>query len=171
MRQSSLIRSCVLALPLLACDSAPRPAPDAGGTSVAGPAPLSDADRAAIEAADSAFAAAANAGNVDGVVAVYAPDGSLLPPNAPGLKGSEGIRRFWAGLLDAYTATFELETDEIDGRGDLAYVVGRYRLTGRPKGKAPALEDQGKYLEVLKRQPDGSWKYAVDMYNSDRPMK
>ena len=105
------------------------------------------------------------------MVAVYASDGALLPPNAPALEGSEAIRGFWGGFLEAYTAKFELETGKIDGRGDLAYVTGKYRLTGTPKGKAPAMADQGKYVEVLKRQSDGSWRYAVDMYSSSLPAK
>jgi hypothetical protein len=33
-----------------------------------------------------------------------------------------------------------------------------------------ALRDEGKFLEVLRRQPDGSWRYAVDMYSSDLPV-
>ena len=171
MCQWSLFGFCVLGLSIMACDPAPRPAANADGTTAAAPAPLSDADRAAIKAVDSAFAAAASAGTVDGVVAIYASDGSLLPPNAPALEGSEAIRGFWGGFLEAYTAKFELETGDIEGRGDLAYVVGKYRLTGTPKGKAPPITDEGKYLEVLKRQADGTWKYAVDMYSSNLPAK
>ena len=164
-----------LAVLLAACGPA-RPAGDAAvsdtAAAPAATAPLTEADLAAIRAADSTFGAAASAGDIDGVVSVYAPDGSLLPPNAPGMKGSEAIRGFWGGLLQAYSTKFELETDQIEGRGDLAYVVGRYRLTGTPKAKGtPPLADQGKFVEVLKRQPDGSWKYAVDIYNSDLPAK
>ena len=29
---------------------------------------------------------------------------------------------------------------------------------------------EGKFLEVLKRQPDGSWSYVVDMYSSNCPI-
>jgi ketosteroid isomerase-like protein len=27
----------------------------------------------------------------------------------------------------------------------------------------------GKFLDILKKQPDGGWKIAVDCYNSDSP--
>jgi ketosteroid isomerase-like protein len=30
-------------------------------------------------------------------------------------------------------------------------------------------QDHGKYVEVWKKQPDGSWKCVIDMYNSDVP--
>ena len=164
-----------LALILAACGRASPPAGHAAGDSTAAPAaaaPLAEADLAGIRAADSAFEASATAGDIDGVVGVYAADAALLPPNLPGMKGSEAIRTFWGGFLQAYTLAFELETDQIEGRGDLAYVVGRYRLTATPKAKGPPpLKDEGKFVEVLKRQSDGGWKYAVDIYNSDLPLK
>jgi ketosteroid isomerase-like protein len=112
--------------------------------------------------------AAANAGNVDALVAVYANDAVLLPPNAPAQRGPDAIRTFWGGLLKAYTLKFELGSDLVEGRGDLAYNVGHYRFTAVPKDKAnPGMADEGKFVEILRKQSDGSWKYAVDMYNSN----
>jgi len=132
------------------------------------PAALSEADLAAIRSTDSAFAAAATAGNLDALVAVYASDAALLPPNLPPQKGRPAIRSFWGGFLNAYTVRFELSSDTVEGRGDLAYNVGRYRFTAVPKAKAdPGVADEGKFLEVLKKQSDGSWKYIVDMYSSN----
>ena len=132
------------------------------------PAALSAADLTGIRAADSAFMAAANAGDVDAVVAVYASDAVLLPPNLPPQRGRNAIRNFWGGLLKAYTLKFEVGSDTVEGRGDLAYNVGHYRFTAVPKDKAnPGMADEGKFVEILKKQPDGSWKYAVDMYNSN----
>lgn len=129
---------------------------------------LTDADRAAIRAADSSFAAAANAGDVDAVAAVYARDASLLAPNLPPQRGQTAIRAFWGGFLNAYTVKFEIASDTIEGRGDLAYNMGQYRFTAVPKVRSnPGVADEGKFLEVLKKQPDGSWKYVVDMYSSN----
>jgi ketosteroid isomerase-like protein len=142
-----------------------------GGASKAGggaPAGLSEADLAGIRATDSAFAASATAGDLDGVVAAYASDAALLPPNLPPQKGRNAIRAFWGGFLNAYTVRFEIGSDTIEGRGDLAYNVGHYRFTAVPKAKAdPGVADEGKFLEVLKKQSDGSWKYIVDMYSSN----
>jgi uncharacterized protein (TIGR02246 family) len=132
------------------------------------PAGLSARDSAGIAAADSAFQAAANAGNAAAVAAVYATDASLLPPNLPVRRGRTAIQAFWAELLDAYTVKFEAAPDMIEGRGDLAYNMGHYRFTAVPKEKnAPGIADEGKFVEILKKQPDGSWKYIVDIYNSN----
>ena len=136
----------------------------AGGS----PATPSPADEAAIRAADSAFAAAATAGNVDGVVSQYANDAVLLAPNLPPQKGRDAIRSFWGGFLGVYTVRFELGSDTIDGRDDLAYNIGHYRFTAVPKAKgAPGVADEGKYVVILKKQPDGKWKIAVDTYSSN----
>ncbi|MFL5402840.1 MAG: YybH family protein [Gemmatimonadales bacterium] len=138
------------------------------GQSEAGPAGLSPQDSASVAAVDSAFMAAANAGNVDAMAAVYATDAALLPPNLPLQRGRAAIRRFWSGLLDAYTVTFEIAPDMIEGRGDLAYNLGHYRFSAVPKEKsAPGIADEGKFVEILKKQPDGSWRYVVDIYNSN----
>jgi uncharacterized protein (TIGR02246 family) len=147
-----------------ACGSGSRgSAASDGGASAA----LSASDSAGIAAADSAFQAAANSGDAAAVAAVYASDASLLPPNLPVRRGRDAIRAFWGGMLDAYSVTFEISPDIIEGRGDLAYSMGRYRFTAVPKAKStPGIADEGKFVEILKKQPDGSWKYAVDIYNS-----
>ena len=36
-------------------------------------------------------------------------------------------------------------------------------------GKGKKISDNGKILEIWKKQPDGSWKCSVDTYSSDLP--
>jgi len=153
----------------IGASSACRPGDRAkGGRGDEKPGALSETDKAAIRAADSAFAAAANAGDADAVAEVYANDASLLAPNLPPQKGKDAIRGFWGGFLDAYTVKFDLTSDTIEGRGDLAYSVGRYRFSAVPKAKGvPGVADEGKFVEILKKESDGTWKYIVDMYSSN----
>jgi ketosteroid isomerase-like protein len=52
----------------------------------------------------------------------------------------------------------------------LGFTVGEYTLTGRgPTGAA--VQRFGKYLTVWKRQPNGSWKFAVDGGNGSPAKK
>jgi uncharacterized protein (TIGR02246 family) len=132
------------------------------------PPSLSSADEASIRSADSAFVASINAGDAAKVAEVYAEDASLLAPNLPPQKGRRAVQEFWGGFLDAYTVRFEVVSDTLEGRGDLAYTRGHYRFTAVPKAKGvPGVADEGKFVEILKKQPDGTWKYAVDMYSSN----
>jgi uncharacterized protein (TIGR02246 family) len=163
-----VIRSFALVMGMVALGVSSACRPDGGDGGVATTTALSPADQAKIRSVDSAFAAAANAGDVEGVTAVYTEDGALLAPNLPPQKGRDAIKAFWGGFLDAYTVRFEIASDTIEGRGDLAYNQGRYRFTAVPKAKGvPGVADEGKFVEILKKQPDGSWKYVIDMYSSN----
>lgn len=146
-----------------------QPAKPATGGSAAGP--LAAEDVAAIRSADSAFVSAANSGNAETVAALYATDARVLPPNAPVVEGREAIQKFWGGFLDTYQITMDVTAAEVEGRGDLAYARGRYVMDGTPKAAGtPPFHDEGKYVEVLRRGPDGHWLIAVDMYSSDLPV-
>ncbi len=149
-----------------------RPAAPAA-EAASGPPGLTAAEEAQILAADSLFAVGTNAGDADRVAGTYAEDALLMPPNAPPIKGRAAIREFWNGLLQPYTVVITLGTDQIEGRGDLAYVVGHYRLVTTPKAKGTPAQpaEDGKFLEVFKRQPDGSWRYVVDMYSPNAAPK
>ncbi len=158
----------LLGILVLVGSSACRPKDGADPDAAKAPALLSPADEAGIRSVDSAFMASANAGDAEGVAAAYADDAALLAPNLPPQKGREAVKAFWGGFLDVYTVRFEVASDTIEGRGDLAYNQGHYRFTAVPKAKGvPGVADEGKFVEILKKQADGKWKYVVDMWSSN----
>ena len=64
---------------------------------------------------------------------------------------------FMGGFLDTYSVRFEVASDTIEGPGDLAYNQGHYRFTAVSKERgAPGVADEGKFIGILKKQPDGS---------------
>ena len=134
----------------------------------AAPAGLTDHDKAVIDSLDQQFAALAVKGDFDGLVgAYYADDAVLLPPNAPAATGHPAIVAFLRTFPPI--TSFRLHTDEVEGAGDLAYLRGRYVMTMAPPGGA-TMADSGKYLEIWRKQKDGSWKAARDMFSSDVPL-
>ena len=134
------------------------------------PATLSAADTAAIRAVDVEWSRAATAGDAKAVAALYASDATVLPPMEPSRKG-EAAKKYLIDMTNGYTGTTELATTAVDGRGDLAIAVGTYRATLTPKkaGAKPLPTEHGKYIEVLKKQADGSWKIVYDIWNADAP--
>jgi ketosteroid isomerase-like protein len=42
-------------------------------------------------------------------------------------------------------------------------------MTLTPVGAAP-IENRGKYIEIWRKQADGSWKILRDVYSSDLPL-
>jgi ketosteroid isomerase-like protein len=128
------------------------------------PAPLSPADVEANKAVSQSFVTALLAKNFDAATALYTDSAVLLPPNAPAMAGSAAIHDFLAAFPPL--SEFTLTVDGIEGNGDLAYAHGRYRLTLAVAG-SPV--DSGKFLDVRRKQKDGSWKYVADMFNSSVP--
>jgi uncharacterized protein (TIGR02246 family) len=128
------------------------------------------ADESAIRALDAQWSKAAAARDVDGSVSYYSDDASLLGPNAPIASDKAGIRAAWASLLGADTSlSWQASKVEVSRSGDLAYVQGVYQMTSKDaRGKATA--DNGKFVEVWKKQADGKWKTVADIFNSDLPI-
>jgi ketosteroid isomerase-like protein len=57
-----------------------------------------------------------------------------------------------------------LETVSLEEHGDVAVEEGRYEIQAGGE-----VVDTGKYLVVHRRQPDGTWKLGLDIWNSSRP--
>jgi uncharacterized protein (TIGR02246 family) len=125
------------------------------------------ADESTIRNLDAQWSKAAAAKDVDGSVSYYSDDASLLAPNAPIASDKQGIRAAWASLLGPDTSlTWQASKVEVSRSGDLAYVQGVYQLTSKDaRGKPTA--DNGKFVEVWKKQADGKWKTVADIFNSD----
>lgn len=130
----------------------------------AAPAGLSDADRAAIQASSDSFAAQLVAGNVEALARLYTADAVMMPPNIPAIVGHDAVKTFIGGFPKV--AAFSHVTVRVEGRGDLAYVHGNFRMTFADTAMGG---DEGKYIEIRRRQADGSWPMEVDMWSSNKP--
>jgi uncharacterized protein (TIGR02246 family) len=138
----------------------------ASGGSDAVAAGLSDQDKASIRAVDEEWARAAQAGHGEGIAALYASNAVLLPPGEPMVKG-DAAKKYWVDFTNGFSGPTTLNTIAVEGSGDVATAIGTYKMTLTPKkaGAKPLPPEEGKYLEVLKRQDDGSWKLIYDMWS------
>lgn len=132
------------------------------------PPPLTDADKTAIRAAADSFMANARARRDSANAMLFMENATFMPPNQGPVEGRASIRA-WLQAFPPMT-DFTLTTVEVDGRGDLAYARGTYALTIAAASGHPPVSDHGKYLEVLRRQPDGKWLLVADIFNSDVPL-
>jgi ketosteroid isomerase-like protein len=133
------------------------------------PGPISQADEDAIRASTSAFAAAASAGNVDGMTAGYASDAVLQPPGQPAAVGTAAIHSAWAAISAPMTVQLTLTATKIAGQGDVAYAAGSYHIIFHMKDTtqaSPPPED-GKWMNVFWRQSDKSWKIVAGSWNAN----
>jgi ketosteroid isomerase-like protein len=121
-------------------------------------------NRQAIDNANAGFAAAINQGDVAAAMTVYTDDAKLLPPNYPAVTGRANIQAFWEGAAQALGIKHvSMNTLEVEFIGDTAIEHGEYTLD------LASGQDKGKFIVVWKRQTDGSWKWHIDIFNSDLP--
>jgi ketosteroid isomerase-like protein len=93
-----------------------------------------------------------NAGDVDGLVALYEPDAVLALPDGQIATGSDEIRRAHERLV-ADRPKFEPGTQRPTVRsGDLALTSSR-------------LANGAVTVEVARRQPDRTWLWVIDQPN------
>jgi len=121
----------------------------------------------AIASAIRTFADAFGRGDAAAVARWYTSDATLLPPDHQLMKGRDAIETFWQGAMNMGVREAALETLEVEVRDDLAYEVGRFRMTVEPQG-GEAAKIAGKYVVVWKLE-GGSWRMHVDIWNSDSP--
>jgi len=138
------------------------------GCAPGGPAALSEADKTVLRAIDQQFADAVLAKNWAGAAAVYTAEASLMQPNGPTVEGRAAIQAW----LEAFppVSALTIETQEIDGLGDLAYVRGTYTMSFTLPGATGPTEDRKKYLLIERKQADGSWLITDELFNSDVPL-
>jgi ketosteroid isomerase-like protein len=126
-------------------------------------APATSAEQAIIDR-DTHWNAMLAAHDLEGVVAMYSSDASLMPSNAPLAQGA-ALRETWRMLLGAPGMKLVLKPEQVTvaKSGELAIDRGSYVLDieGAP-------QDRGKYVVVWKRE-GGEWKAFHDIFNSDAP--
>lgn len=116
------------------------------------------------------YAAAANAGDMERWIALWVDDGIQLAPGAARRVGKQKIRAEMQPLFDLFDTEMAIYPDEIQVLGDQAYAHGLYEFVMTPKEGGDRTRVQGKFLTILRRQPDDSWKIAVDCFNYDAPL-
>jgi ketosteroid isomerase-like protein len=125
---------------------------------------ISTVDAGTVDALKATLVRALEQADARLAASLYQPGARLLPPGAAVITGDDAVLDFWQRRIDAGSDGGVLETVRRDEYGDVVVEEGRY---GRRSGER--LLDSGKYLVVFRRQPDGSWRYATDMWNSDTP--
>jgi len=76
------------------------------------------------------------------------------------VRGTSAIRSAVQGFL-ALKGKVELQTEHVVQHGNIALLRSAWRLKGTgPDGK-PVEMAHGS-AEVVRRQPDGSWRYIID---------
>ena len=95
--------------------------------------------------------------NADSVAALFAPDGVIMFPDAPDVRGRDAVRAMLAGMFDSTTVeSLDARPDTIEVYGTSAMEWGTYTESVKPRGGSP-VRFEGRYVLHWQRQPDGQW--------------
>lgn len=124
------------------------------------------ADSATLVQLEKSFETAAATRGADGWISYFSDSSASFPRGQLIQTGRDAERRAITGALAdtsshlEWTPTYQFMAQS----GDLGYTYGYYRLRARD-AKAKMQERTGTYVTIWRRQPDSSWKVAVDVGN------
>jgi uncharacterized protein (TIGR02246 family) len=102
------------------------------------------------------FATGFNERDVDALVDLYDPDGSVVEPDGSVSVGTEAIRAHLERLLALGGRMVSMNRSSVMV-GDIALVTAEWHVAGSSVGDL-----SGRSAEVLRRRSDGSWVYVID---------
>jgi uncharacterized protein (TIGR02246 family) len=111
------------------------------------------------------FVAAFVAEDLAGSIANWAENGVSMPPDGPPLIGKEAIRSDYQAAIEGWDIQISHRIEDVTVSGEMALVVATFDETLTPRAGGDPTELHGRWLLVLKKQPDGSWKVWRDMWS------
>ena len=130
--------------------------------------PLSEVDINAIKSVCVSISRTALEGDWDALVELFTEDLVALPPNSAPIRGRTAFKT----MIESFDPDFtdhSIELKDIDGYGDIAYAWGNYTETFSVDAVPEPITDVAKLMFIFRKQSDGSWLAAVEMWNTDLP--
>jgi ketosteroid isomerase-like protein len=113
-----------------------------------------------------AFEVALRAGDAATASEIYAEEATLIAPATGLVQGRTSIERYWRYGLDAGVRDVQLVALDLRRSGDVAVEIGEYALHLASEVDGTVV-DRGRYLTVLRMDPDGRWRRTAEMLSPD----
>ena len=123
-----------------------------------------EADKEAIESLMNQVEKAFNEGDIDAYMSTVADNAVIMEPNEPAIIGKEAIRNHY-GFIESMNFDMKIFIDEIEVSGDWAFHRSRWKGSWTEEESGQKTEIESKDINILKRQPDGSWKITHVIFN------
>ena len=124
-------------------------------------------DIVAITAISDDRAKAFNEGDATGIARHFTKDAYLMVPGWKTQRGQQAIEAYYQAVFDVFHTELESGYEEVKVDGDLAYGRGFAKVILTPKDGGKESTSTAKYLNILERQKDGTWKTTHDIWNGN----
>jgi ketosteroid isomerase-like protein len=119
---------------------------------------------------DAEWAALSSQGqDVDGILSFWTDDARVFAPGLPAFSGKAALRSYVEGALaiPGFHITWVSSEASLSPDGQLAYLLSTNAVTMMgPEGQP--VTTNGRAVTVWRREPDGNWRCAVDIWNDER---
>jgi ketosteroid isomerase-like protein len=130
-----------------------------------------EADIRSIEALNQHDLNAEMAGDTDAIISQWTDDFVLIQAGSPITRGrsanAAAVEQGKDQMKDFKPIDVNLDAQEIIVAGDYAFEWGTYRGSVRSVTSGETVSYVGKFMRILQRQPDGSWKMHRTMVGTD----
>jgi uncharacterized protein (TIGR02246 family) len=134
-------------------------------------------DIAAIKQLGKDWSAGWLSGDPETLLALLTDEPALIMSSEDPIIGTEAIRTLYQYVFENYTfasdaeftRTTDVEQMEVEVDGDLGYIWSSYTNTETPKAGGETIADHGQAVSIVRRQHDGSWKFARLIINRSQP--
>jgi len=124
-----------------------------------------EAERARLGAADERYTAVMNAGDVEGIVSLYAEDATRWSPDGPATSGPEAMRAFAERVasMPGFALTARRLRLDVSAGGDMGYTVNELELTVKGEDGEPDVE-RLRDVHFWRKGPGGVWRIVEDVW-------
>ena len=111
-----------------------------------------------------------NQGVKEAFLSFVAADGVMLRDNSMPTEGKTEIEKLYKNFSNDVSLTWKPLYADVAQSGELGYTYGLYTLTKNVTTDS-TIVSRGTYVTVWKKQPDGSWKWALDCGTTGLPQE
>ena len=103
---------------------------------------------------------AVNAGDLEAAVSLYEPEATFVSEPGKTVTGLSAIREVMTEFI-ASNPTLTIEVPFVAQSGDTAMLHSQWTMKGTD-ADGKAIDMEGKGVEIVRRQADGTWKFLID---------
>jgi len=132
-------------------------------------APSSTDDLAAIAEFNRQYLAAINDGDIDSLSRLTTESHIMIAPDRAPIVGKAANDAANGRVFEQFEIDETWTPSETALGGDWAWQRGTFSVTATPKDGGAPSTTTGNFLRIYARQPDGSWRMTIDMFNRGSP--